>query len=426
MLDYVKRFDMKEKPRKQKLRLLIWALALPETFAHRLKIHYHGEVKKLKPPYFLIANHNAFLDMKNLIRATFPHRCNYVIAIDGFIGREGLLRTIGGICTRKFVFDVNLVLQMQESIRQGSVCALYPEARYSLCGTEAVIPSSVAKLAKMLNVPLVSLVCHGDHINSPFWNTRNRKIKGIEADMKILATPEQLSEMPLEDVEKMINEALYYDDYAWQKERGVKVTKPWRAEGLHKVLYQCPHCLTEYKMTSKGSQLICQSCGKTYEMSELGELRALEGETEFTHIPDWYEWERANVRKEIEEGRYHFESPCHVEALPNADRFIPLGKAVLIHSEDGFYLRGNFEDEDYEYFWPARSLYSCHIEYEYLGKKGDCVDLNLPNDTFYIYPETDLFSVTKLSLATEELYDYLLSKEKNEQPVQAKTDSPSD
>ena len=416
MLDYIPRFDMKEPPRKQKLRPLMWLLALPETFSHHLKIHYHGDVKKLKPPYFLIANHNAFLDMKNLIRAVMPHRCNYVIAIDGFIGREGLLRTIGGICTRKFVFDATLILQMQESIRQGSICVLYPEARYSLCGTKAVLPIGVAKLAKKLDVPLVSFVCHGDHINSPFWNTKNHHIKGIEADMTLLASKEELKEISVEDLDKRINEALQYDEYQWQKDNGIRVKAKWRAEGLHKVLYQCPHCGKEYKMTSKGSQLICQACGKTYEMSEFGELKALEGETEFPHIPDWYEWERANVRKEIEEGRYHFESICHVEALPNADKYIPIGKATLIHDEEGFHLQGNYQGEDYNYFWPAKTLYSCHIEYEYLGKKGDCVDLNLPNDTFYIYPECSEFSVTKLSLATEELHQFILRKqEENEE-----------
>ena len=418
MLDYIERFDMKEPVRKQRLRLLMWALALPETYAHKLKIHYHGDVKKLKPPYFLLANHNAFLDMKNLIRATLPKPCNYVIAIDGFIGREGLLRTIGGICTRKFVFDVNLILQMQESIRKKHICVLYPEARYSLCGTEAVIPSSVAKLAKLLNVPLVTLVCHGDHINSPFWNTRSRKIKGIEADMQILATPDELKAMPVEELQQKIDDALWYDDYAWQKEKGVKVTVPWRAEGLHKVLYQCPHCGTEYRMSSKGSTLTCEACGKSWEMSELGELKAKEGNTEFAHIPNWYEWERANVRKEIEEGKYRFESVVHVEALPNADRYIPIGKATLIHDMEGFHLSGNYQGEDYKYEWQAKNLYSCHIEYEYLGTKGDCVDLNLPNDTFYIYPECELFSVTKLSLATEELHKYVLKKEQEAEKTQ--------
>ena len=88
---------------------------------------------------------------------------------------------------------------------------------------------------------------------------------------------------------------------------------------------------------------------------------------------------------------------------------------ALIHDEEGFHLQGNYQGEDYNYFWPAKTLYSCHIEYEYLGKKGDCVDLNLPNDTFYIYPECPEFSVTKLSLATEELHQFILRKQEENQ-----------
>ena len=54
----------------------------------------------------------------------------------------------------------------------------------------------------------------------------------------------------------------------------------------------------------------------------------------------------------------------------------------------------------------AKELYSCHIEYHYLGKYGDCVDLNTLTDTFYTYPEGNDFSVTKMALATEELFYY--------------------
>ena len=112
-------------------------------------------------------------------------------------------------------------------------------------------------------------------------------------------------------------------------------------------------------------------------MNELGELEALEGETEFSHIPDWYEWERLNVRKEVMDGTYSFTCKARVDALPNSKGYMDLGEAVLTHDMNGFRLKGSYKGEDYEQEWPVRSLYSCHIEYEYLGKYGDCVDLNM-------------------------------------------------
>jgi hypothetical protein len=72
---------------------------------------------------------------------------------------------------------------------------------------------------------------------------------------------------------------------------------------------------------------------------------------------------------------------------------------------DGFTLTGVCRGHPYTERWKPRALYSCHIEYDY-KKRGDCVDLNTPSDTLYIYPEGRDFSVTKISLATEELYNH--------------------
>ena len=54
--------------------------------------------------------------------------------------------------------------------------------------------------------------------------------------------------------------------------RGIRISQPNRAEGLHKVLYQCPSCNAEHKMDSKGAEIFCTSCGKHWEMDELGSL----------------------------------------------------------------------------------------------------------------------------------------------------------
>ena len=171
------------------------------------------------------------------------------------------------------------------------------------------------------------------------------------------------------------------------------------------MLYQCPHCKTEYRMSSSGEELRCDACGKTWTMGAYGELSADSGETEFSHIPDWYEWERLQVRAEVEAGTYNFHGPVTVDSLPNAKRFIRLGEGLMTHNMDGFTVRGTEGDgEPFEMKIAVPSLYSCHIEYQYLGKFGDCVDLNTLTDTWYIYPHHCDFSVTKIALATEELF----------------------
>lgn len=405
MLDNIERFDMNKKPMRQKLRPLIWLLCFPSLISHRTKIT-KVDMGGIKPPYLLLCNHNAFMDFKVASRAIFPHRANYVVAIDGFIKREGLLRAVGGICKRKFTYDTTLVKQLKRVVSRGDIAAIYPEARYSLCGTTAVLPDSIGKLAKFLKVPVVTLICNGHHINSPFWHTGDRHVR-TTATMSCIARADDVENWTAEELTDKITKAFYYDDFKWQKDNNIHVKYKKRAEGLHKVLYQCPHCGTEYQMTSNGAMLKCNHCGKTWEMTTLGELRATEGETEFSHIPDWYEWERSNVRQEVVEGRYHFESNVRVDSLPNAKGYINLGPAHLVHDMDGFRLTGSYHGEEYRVELPASSTYSVHIEYNYLNKYGDCIDLNTLNDTLYVYPEGENFSITKISLATEELFKFL-------------------
>ena len=422
MKNEFERFDMKSPPIRTRwyLRPLTYLLSMPDVIAHGSivkKINTEG----LKPPFVLLCNHNAFMDFKVATKAIYPRRANYVVAIDGFIGREKLLRDVGCICKRKFTNDTMLVKQLAQTVKNGDVAVIYPEARYSLCGTTAVLPESLGKLCKFLKVPVVTLICHGHHVNSPFWNLHDRKIKPIEAEFTLLFTPEELKETSVDEINRRIVEAFQYDDFAWQKERGIKTTYKGRAEGLHKVLYQCPSCRTEYKMSSSGSTLKCDACGKHWSMSELGELTAESGETEFSHIPDWYEWERENVRREVEAGTYSTGVlKVRVNTLPNAKKFIFLGEGTLVHDMNGFTVRGTDTDGDpFEMIKTVPSLYSCHIEYEYLGKFGDCVDLNTLEDTWYIYPDPEgsPFSVTKMALATEELYfAFLRSQGKEPKP----------
>ena len=403
----LERFDMTRKPMRTAwyLRPLTYLLSAPDVKKHGTIIRKTG-AEGLKPPYLLLCNHNAFLDFKVATKAIWPDRANYIVAIDGFIGREGLLRRVGCICKRKFTEDITLVRQCKRVVQNGDILIIYPEARYSLCGTTAVLPASLGKLCKLLGVPVVTLICHGHHIDSPFWNLHFRNVKPTEAEFTVQYTADELKAASADEINARLVEAFQYDEYAWQKQRNIRVTYDKRAEGLHKVLYQCPACKTEFRMASEGATLFCKACGRRWRYTELGELEAETGETEFSHIPDWYEWERANVRKEVEAGTYDSGPlPVTVRSLPNAKKFILLGEGTMRHDMTGFHVSGTDGDGDpFSMEKSVPSMYSCHIEYEYLGKFGDCVDLNTLEDTWYIYPHDCDFAVTKMALATEELY----------------------
>ncbi|MFH0993518.1 MAG: hypothetical protein V1761_04115 [bacterium] len=398
-------YDMLAKPKKQAwyLTILSWILAFPTVWSHRLKVTKVG-MKGLKPPYIMLCTHHAFIDFSVTTAAIFPHGANYVVAIDGFIKREKLLRDVGCICKRKFTNDIVLVRQIEHSLRVNkTIAAIYPEARYTLAGTTAILPDSLGKLCKLMKVPVVVLNMHGNHLSQPVWNLAKRKIR-IAADMTQIVTAAEIKTISVSELNVRINKAFEYDEYRYLRDTHQEIRFPDRAKGLDHVLYQCPHCLTEYEMASDGNRIWCKHCGKTYEMDYAGTLKAVDGDTEFPYVPDWYEWERSNVRREIEAGTYHFEDEVAVDSLPNSAGYIRLGNAHLVHNVNGFRVNGTFDGEPFELVKDPLSLYSVHIEYDYLGKGADCVDLSTLEDTYYLYPLHAKHVVTKIHFATEELY----------------------
>ena len=411
-----KRYKTAKYPIRQPIFLtwLIWLLCKIILIGKKYKVEKIN-MEGLKPPYILLSNHMYFIDFELAALGTFPYRVNNVVSIDGFYRRPWLLELIGAICTRKFTMDIHLVKSISKVLKRGDILCMYPEARYSPCGATSYMPESLGKLIRMNKVPVVAVVHHGNYLHSPFWNYRKKRKVPLHTTMTQILTAEQVKTMSVDEINAAVKNALEYDEYRYQKENGILVTEPFRAEGMHKILYHCPHCMTESKMASKGTEIYCTSCGKRWNLNEDGTLAAVEGETEFSHVPDWFEWEREQVKKQIAEGSYSFSDDVEVYSLPRCWRFETLGSARLTHDpENGFVLEGFYNGENYRIQRTPAETNSLHIEYDYCYiKPFDCVDISTENDSFYCYPKQENV-VTKLAFATEELYrlSQLRSKEK--------------
>lgn len=383
---------------------LIWILSKIALMGKQYKVETIG-MEDLEPPYMLLSNHMHFIDFELTAQATYPYSVSNVVSIDGYVIKWFLLEWIGAIATRKFTTDIHLVKSIRKVLQRGDILAMYPEARYTPCGTLAFLPDSLGKLVKMNKAPVVAVVHHGNHLYAPFWNFRNKRKVPMHTVLKRILTPEQIVNMSVDEINATLRRELAYDEYRYQKENHIRITEPTRAEGLHKILYQCPHCESEFSMGSEGSQLFCSNCGKRWEWEEAGYLRALEGETEFDHIPDWFAWQRQQVKEQIENGTYGFSEEVEVYSLPRVWRYTPLGKAKLTHSiEKGWVLEGHYRGERYYIHRQPAQTNSLHVEYDFGPlKKQDFVDISTENDSFYCRITTPGM-ITKLSFATEELY----------------------
>ena len=398
------KFDMSRPPEKQAwyLKPLAWALCLPELIARKSVVRKHN-CDGLKPPYLMYCTHAAFLDFKVATKAIFPHGATYVVAIDGFIGREGIMRKVGCIATRKFISDLRLVKNLKYSIEKLKQSVIvYPEARYSISGTTAILPPSLGKLAKLLGVPVTVLNTHGHYINSSVWNLKPKKVP-VDADFTQIVTKDEIKVLSVDDINGRIAKALKYDEFKWQKDKGVLVKDKQRAKGLEKVLYKCPNCGAEHVMFSDGTKLICGGCGKVYEYCEDGSMKAESGLTEYPHIPDWYEWERSCVKEEILSGNYKVEDTVDVDSLPNSKGFINMGEGHFVHDKNG--LKVTFDENGVAKTFIKTVLenYSCHVEFDY-NDKGDCVSFSKGDDTYYFYFKNLKNVIVKVHFAVEELF----------------------
>ena len=377
------------------------------------KAHYKSEGKlppKSDGPCLVLMNHSSFIDLKIAHRIMFPRPVSVVCTYDALVGKRWLMRWMGCIPTRKFVSDIALIHDMKHALSRGTNVLLYPEAGYSFDGTATSMPK-LAKLCKMLNVPVVYIETKGAYIRDPLYNElRIRKVP-VSATVSTLFTKNDLATLDDEAINQRLDLAFSFDNFAWQRENAISVDAPERATGLERMLYRCPHCKAEGKMEGKGISLSCHACGKSYTLTEFGELSATEGETEFSHIPDWYRWEREEVRRELEDGTYSLDIPVKISIMNDFKALYNVGEGRLSHTLEGFHLTGCEGKLDFSQ--KALASYSLNADF-FWYEIGDVISIGDSHTLYYCFPDEKI-PVAKARLAAEELYKMHQDKEFHKQ-----------
>ncbi len=381
---------------------LIRLISVPELWAVKFKCN-RIRMEKAKGPCLILMNHSCFLDMKIAFRVFFPKKLSIVCTTDAYMGKSLIMRLLGCIPTNKFVTDVTLIGDMLHALKKNNTSILmYPEAGYSFDGCATALPPRLGILVKKLGVPVVTVITKGAFLRDPLYNGLQKRKVNVSADVKCLLTPEEIKEKSPKEITELINKEFTFDEFARQQKEKIEISENFRADGLERILYRCPACQSENTLTGKGTKISCSACQKEYELNTIGFLNATKGKTEFNHIPNWYNWERECVKKEIQSGEYCLETDVEIGVICDNKALYMIGDGHLTHTVDGFHLISN--DGKLDYTHSPTAAYSLNADY-FWYEIGDVICIGDRQRLYYCFPKKKI-SVTKARLAAEEIYKF--------------------
>lgn len=282
-----------------------------------------GTLRKIKPPYILLANHASFADVAGIARMLYPKTAGSFVSSPIQRTHYGdLLDLLGIIAKQQFQVTPSLVKDIKSVLDRGRPVIVYPEGKLSVDGTLNEIKINTAKLIKMLKVPIVCVRFDGNYLHEPRWAKDRRKVP-LRATVKTIVTAEETKTLPLEEIYNRILENLTYDDYKYQRDNKISIKSDKLTNGIEGILFRCPSCNSEFTLTGKGDEINCSHCGSKHVMDEYGVLHG-----HFESVPQWNKWQQSQIATEIASQPPVVSLSCKVEQM-QGNKWHALGDATF-------------------------------------------------------------------------------------------------
>ena len=380
---------------------LMWAIGkiFLKKFAKRINLKVNDNVTGvIKSPFIVLVNHTSVQDYKIDSFVLRNFRPNHVGAYNQFVRKSFILHKLGAVPKRQFVADISLVHQIKCIIKNDGVFVIYPEGAISVDGTNRTIDKSIAKLVKLIGVPVVSLNIKGSYISKPRWNEIQQKTDYVQADLNVLFSTEQLKQLSVEEIYLGVVKALRHNVWEWQKKSKTRILSNRFLEGAECLLYKCPNCFSEFEMSTIGNTIKCSKCEKSWTIEQTGEFSSTSF-FKFSDISKWVGWQSQEARKELESGKFELIANVSLLQLKNFSGYKNYGSGVLRQTINGITYTGIYNNEKIEMHFPTLVTRSCSLS-------TNNIEISVA-DNSYKFVMTDKNLSTKIYCALTESYSLI-------------------
>ncbi len=260
-----------------------------------------NELKGTKGKRVIIANHEAGIDFMT-VAAAINERAHYVISNSFYrsLSINGVLKACAVIPKNQFQTVITDMKLMKAAVDSGRPLVLYPAGLMPENGIATPVPPATGKTLKWLDADVYLAKVSGSYLTSPKWGKVKRKGK-ITLSITKLISREDLQTFSNDDVQKLIEESLYFNAYKNNETALVEYKNGDNVEGLESVLYKCPECGKEFglQVVGKNKNAHACVCGLTLTADKYGHLTASNGKSEYKLPCDIYAKLEKDLEKEI-------------------------------------------------------------------------------------------------------------------------------
>ncbi|MBP5342425.1 1-acyl-sn-glycerol-3-phosphate acyltransferase [bacterium] len=301
-----------------------------------------NELKGVKGPALIIANHECALDFVNLIGA-FKDRVTFVISKSFYesLSINPILKKIGVIPKQQFQTNISTLKKMKYAADSGQKVVLFPQGIMTENGLSTPIPPSTYKFFRFMNQDVYVARSIGTYFVMPKWSKGFHKGETY-VDIYKLFTKEETKTLSLDEIKSRVDEALLFDCYKEQKKYMIKYKNVDKLEGLEGVLYMCPTCGSEFTIKTEKNKIYCENCGYTEYADEYGFFKDSSNGPLIDSVPLWskiiYERYKEMVKNDMDNS---IKDDCKIMTIDDKKhKFTETGEGRIEISKDYITLKG--------------------------------------------------------------------------------------
>lgn len=319
-------------------------------FSLYCKIFCNLKIKGEKPkgPAVIVSNHASNADYKIIAVSAYPRRINFLGTYHWFTFKKFAfwLKVIGVIPKYQFATDLKSFRKMQYVLKENKgMIYIAPEGTIFANGKLGLISPSIAKMIRMFRVPVYACRIEGTGLGMAKWTKKLHRTHVTVTTEKIVSE-EECGKLSVENIMQRIIKAIDYNEFEYQSLNAITSRDKNLAEGFETMFYKCPCCESEFTLKTYENTVECTNCGSKAHIGMDFRFK-WDGEKQyFDNYIQWYDWQKAELRKEIEKPDFKLEDEVEYGIDKSGiNNYVKVGKGTMTLTHNGWDYKGTFEDK---------------------------------------------------------------------------------